>query len=131
MRKSKIKISFVTIVTLLLFILAGCAAPKPKEVAIPKIEPVSFTISEVRINRKEFNPTKGEAVTISYRISKPAKAIIKIFDPDMCLVRDLIAESSEDLDINKIVWDGKDLEDRIVPDEAYFFTVEAMDNKGN
>lgn len=112
-------------------IFLGCATtPKPEGVP-SKIEPVPFTISEVKIDRKEFNPTNREAVTISYRISKPTKAIIKIFDPDMCLVRDLIAESTGDLSINEVVWDGKDLEGNVVPDEAYFFTVEAMDYQGN
>ncbi len=122
----------LSILIILCLILVSCATPsKPREVIEPKIEPVPFIISDVKIDHKEFNPSKGEAVTISYHISKPAKAIIKIFDPDMCLIRDLMSEDIGSPGHNKVVWNGKDLEGNMVPDEAYFFTVEAMDYQGN
>jgi hypothetical protein len=122
----------LSILIILCLILVSCVTPsKPKEVIVPKIEPVPFTISEVSIDRKEFNPSEGETVTISYRISKPAKAIIKIFDTEMRLARDLMAESTGDSYLNEVIWDGRDLEGNTVPDEAYFFTVEATDYHGN
>jgi len=127
-KRLKIKISLV----ILLLVLANCAAPpKPKEITIPGIETVPFKISEVGIDRKVFNPSKGETVTISFHISRPAKVIIKIFDPDMHLIRDLLPEDIRDPRIIKVIWDGRDLEGNIVPDEAYFFTIEAMDYEGN
>lgn len=130
MKNCLLKINLLSIL-FCLFLVSCATPPKPKEVVVPKIEPIPFTISDVRIDRKEFNPGKGETATISYRISKPAKAIIKIFDADMCLVRDLMAESTGDMYLNEVIWDGRDLEGNVVPDEAYFFTIEAMDYQGN
>lgn len=113
-------------------ILSGCAAlPKPEKTALPEIKPVSFNISDVNIDRKTFNQVKREIVTISYRISKPAKAIIKIFDPDMHLVRELLQKNEGGSELNHVIWNGKDMEGNIVPDEAYFFTIESMDYSGN
>jgi len=127
----RLKIKILSIITLLL--LVGCA-PKPKRVKImppPEVKPPSFEVTGVSAEPRLFNPTDGETITISYRLSRPAKAIIKIFDPEMCLIKNLLPEDIETTELNKVAWDGRDFEERIVPDEAYFFTIEAMDHQGN
>lgn len=104
---------------------------EPGEIAEPEIDPnAPFKISNVSISRKSFNPAKGEAVTISCHISRPSKTLIQIFDPDMRLVRELFAEDSGNPGLCEVPWDGKDPDGNIVPDEAYFFTIEANDYKG-
>ncbi len=70
-------------------------------------------------------------MTLSYRVSRPAKSMIKIFDPEMKLVRELFLENPGELESNYVRWDGRDLVGRTVPDEAYFFTIEASDFHGN
>jgi hypothetical protein len=92
--------------------------------------PTSFMVSEVAVNRKQFNPSRGEAVTITYVTSQPAKTVVKIFDPEMQLVRDLMSETRGTAETTQVVWDGKDAQGRLVPDEAYFFTIEASDHQG-
>ena len=105
--------------------------PGAGEIAEPEIDPnAPFKISNVSISRKSFNPGKGEAVTISWHISQPSRALIQIFDPDKRLVRELIPEDTGNPGLCEVTWDGKDPDGNIVPDEAYFFTIEANDYKG-
>ena len=105
--------------------------PEAREIAEPEIDPnAPFKISNVSISRQSFSPAKGEAVTISCHISRPSKTLIQIFDPDMRLVRELFAEDSGNPGLCEVPWDGKDPDGNIVPDEAYFFTIEANDYKG-
>jgi hypothetical protein len=132
------------LLVLLCLSLTWCAAPwKPREVSkpeppkadlpradLPKLEPITVQISDVKVDRNLFNPTRGEIVAVSYRISKPAKVIIKIFDPEMFLVRDLMSEYKGGPEPDQVTWDGRDSEGRIVPDETYFFTIEATDYQG-
>jgi hypothetical protein len=89
-----------------------------------------LNISHVAVSRGQFNPGRGETVVISYSSSRPAKAFVKIFDPEMQLVRDLVTESRKQSEVVQVVWDGKDAQGRLVPDEAYFFTIEASDHRG-
>ena len=89
------------------------------------------TLMEVAREPRLFDPARGETVGISFRTSRPAKTILRIFDPEMGLVREFITESSGALDVTRVVWDGKDMHGKIVPDEAYFFTLEAADSRGN
>ena len=101
------------------------------EIAEPEIDPnAPFKISNVSISRKSFNSEKGEAVTISCHISRPSRALIQILDPDMRLIRELIPEDTGNPGLCEVTWDGKDQDGNIVPDEAYFFTIETNDYKG-
>jgi len=101
------------------------------EIAEPEIDPnAPFKISNVSISRQSFSPAKGEAVTISCHISRPSKALVQIFDPDMLLIRELVPEDTGNPGRCEVSWDGKDPDGNIVPDEAYFFTIESNDYKG-
>lgn len=104
---------------------------EPLDIAELEIDPNAFfEISNVSISRKSFNPAKGEAMTISWHISRPSRALVQIFDPDGLLIRELIPEDTGNPGRCEVSWDGKDQDGNIVPDEAYFFTIEANDYKG-
>jgi hypothetical protein len=117
----------------LFLILFGCAAapPAPEKAPEPPEEPVPYKIYDVGINRKIFNPSKGEHLTISFRVSRPFKGFVRIFDPEMKLVRELFSENAAEDRLNNVVWDGKDEDGMEVPDEAYMFTIDAGDFHGN
>lgn len=136
--KTHTGISIKKIIILCILILCGCVAqPKPKEIGAPKdmkpppvkIKPPAFEIKDVAVEPRIFNPTKGERVVITYSLSQRGKAIIKVFDPAMRLIRDLPCKRS-DPGVNKVIWDGRDQRGKIVPDEAYFFTIEALNYQG-
>jgi flagellar hook assembly protein FlgD len=120
----------IPISVLLLLLSVVCATPVLSQPApAPPAESTALTISRVGVESKPFNPTRGEVKTIFYQTSMPAKVSVKIFDPGMFLVRELLLESPGSF--ARVPWDGKDQEGNIVPDEAYFFTVEATDYGGN
>ena len=64
--------------------------------ALPE-ESAHLTISRVGVDSKPFNPTRGEVKTIFYQTSLPAKVSVKIFDPQMFLVRELLSENPREL----------------------------------
>lgn len=130
-----------SLILLFCFCFFSCASfqkskePVPPEavgVSDPETDPTApFKIFNITTSRKSFNPSQGDAVTISFYISRPAKALFQIFDPDSTLVRELIAEDTGNPGFRQVTWDGKDMEGNIVPDEAYFFTIEANDYRGD
>ena len=121
-------------ILLLILTLVSCAVPRkavedvpPPEVK-PELEPGPFAISDIAVESRTFRPSNGETVSITYKLSRPGKAIIKIFDPDMYLIRDLTGEVDKP-GLNRVIWDGRDLGGRVVPDGAYFFVIEALDSE--
>lgn len=120
------------IISLILTTLCGCSV-QPKQIPNGQtqvIKPPPFEIKGVTIKPGIFNPNKGEEVVISYSLSYPGKAIIMIFDPEMHLIKDIISKKRIS-GIDRLQWDGRDPTGRIVPDDAYFFTIEAIDYQGN
>ena len=88
-------------------------------------------INNVTISKSSFNPVQKEIVTVSFNLAKASKTTVNIYDPDKQLVRTLVAEKPLLAGQSDLIWDGKDLDGQIVPDEAYFFTIIARDNSGN
>ena len=103
----------------------------PREINEPDTDPnAPFKISNVTIHPKFFNPEKGESITISYSVTKSSRAIVQIFDPDNHLVRELIPDDTGDPGNTGVFWDGRDMDGNVVPDEAYYFTIEANEYGG-
>ncbi len=100
----------------------------PKETAKPLF---GNLLSEVRVSQPSFNPSIKEQTTISYNLSKPASVTINIYDPDHGLIRTVTDKKNLNPGKQKIIWNGKDMNNHIVPDEAYFFTIIAEDKNGN
>ena len=88
-------------------------------------------LSDVSTSNASFNPEKGEKLNIHFRLSKKAKIEVTVYDPDFATVRTLDLGGFLETGQHTSVWDGKDLDGNVVPDEAYFFVVTAKDEKGN
>ena len=95
------------------------------ERSAPEKENRALRISEVFVHPRVFNPSRGEKVTIGFKVSRPSKVRVRVLDSEMNLVRDLSGGIWQE--VHKIIWDGRDLMGRVVPDEAYTFAIEAMD----
>lgn len=87
-------------------------------------------ISDVGISTVSFNPKKDEETAIYFRLMRKAAIELNIYDPDFVLVRTIISNGILEAGRQTLIWDGRDMDGSIVPDEAYFFTVEARDEKG-
>jgi len=89
-----------------------------------------LVISNVTVKPASFNPTLKEKVKISYFISRASSVTITIYDADDGLIQNLAPDKNVPAGVNSILWDGKDVVGKIVPDEAYYFTIEATDERG-
>ncbi|HKS29783.1 MAG TPA: FlgD immunoglobulin-like domain containing protein [Pyrinomonadaceae bacterium] len=87
-----------------------------------------LSIYNVTTSATSFNPSRGDKLELRYSIPRDARVSINIYDADRQLVRTLAEESPRKVGQNKETWDGKDLDGAIVPNEAYFFCVEAVDS---
>lgn len=112
---------------IIILILSSCA-PSGKK---PFVEQVPLKIEDVKINPESFNPTLGEKVKIYYKLSKDAKVTVRIYDPDQGIITNLLSHESREKGLNAEIWDGKDFEKAVIPDQAYFFTIEAEDEAKN
>lgn len=82
-------------------------------------------ISEVSVSAAAFAPSQKETVQVRYTLSRDAAITVSIFDPDRELVRILVSKVARKAGAHTEPWDGRDMDGNIVPNEAYFFTIEA------
>lgn len=87
-----------------------------------------LSISNVRVLQPSFNPSRGDKAELVYTLSRRAKVTINIYDVDSQLVRNLVPGAQRQTGQYRELWDGKDLDGKVVPNEAYFFCVEAEDD---
>ena len=88
-------------------------------------------LKNVSVSETSFNPSRKESVGISYELSGPAESVVKVYDCDLGLIRAFRSEGPLKAGTHTVAWDGLDLDGKVVPDEAYFFTVEADAGDGN
>lgn len=81
-------------------------------------------IKEVELAKSAFNPSRGEKLTLSYKLSQADKITILIYDPDGGLVRTLIKGAERATGSHSETWEGRDDTGQPVPNEAYTFTLE-------
>lgn len=112
----------------LFLMLSSCSCVTAKKAFQSRLQ---LGIDNVGISPASFNPGLGEKVKISYSLNQDAKVTIKIFDPDRDLVRNLVSNEQKKTGENQEFWDGKTDENIIVPDQAYFFTIEAQGQDRN
>lgn len=81
-------------------------------------------IADVRLSNTSFNPSSGQQVELTYRLEKRERISVHVYDPDDGLVRTLVDSQERTAGEHVEVWDGTDLDGRVVPDEAYYFVIE-------
>jgi hypothetical protein len=109
---------FRTAIVMLLWPMAGLAAAQS-------------SIYNVSVSPGSFNPSRGDKVTLAYSLSGPAAVSVKVFDADSELIRIVTDQARQSAGANTATWDGRDVDGRTVPNEAYFFTIEARAANGN
>jgi hypothetical protein len=81
-------------------------------------------ISTVTLTAPAFNPGRGEQVRLTYTLAQPDAVTMHVYDPDGGLVRTLLHTEARTAGAHEAVWDGRDEAGRLVPNEAYTFTIE-------
>jgi hypothetical protein len=114
--------------------LANIPTQTMEQPAFPAKESVTplfgTLLSDIKTSKTSFNPGLGEEIAFYYHLSKPAKVSVQVYDPDHGLIRMLAVEKDVNSGKQTIIWDGKDLDGNLVPDEAYFFSIMAEDESG-
>jgi hypothetical protein len=87
--------------------------------------PAGLTIADVKVTGSSFNPSKSESVTLTFNVSGAARLTARVVGPDREYVRTILDAAQQPAGAVKVVWNGRDQGGRVVPNEAYFFTIEA------
>lgn len=96
-----------------------------KSQAVPPDVSKSLVIAQVSVAARSFAPFLKETVQIRYSLSHDATVTVKVFDPDQELVRVIASKATRKAGANRESWDGRDVDGKVIPNEAYFFTIEA------
>lgn len=89
-----------------------------------------LSVFAVGASAPSFNPARAGKVELRYSLSRDARVTVNVYDPDRQLVRTLASDAERKAGQSREVWDGRDLDGALVPNEAYFFCVEAVDSSG-
>lgn len=127
------KHSVLILILLCELVLSGCRLEKT-EVLVQgpgsaQQNSQGLSLFGVALSATSFNPSRGDKIECRYNLSRDARVTVKVFDADQELVRTLVADTQKESGQNKEIWDGKDLDGVIVPNEAYFFNIEAEDSE--
>lgn len=127
---------------------ASCSDPAPQAPAMPvqssleegtrsgsssSAKPTAapaLKITQVRADRLKFDPENGESAAIRFHIDELAEMDLTIYDGRDRLVRVVdggrLAPGEHELS-----WDGRDHKGRLVPAEAYTYTLTAITDSGS
>ena len=99
--------------------------------ALPSHALETFKLEIVEVAPRQFNLASNEQAKIVFRSERDGQALVKIFDRRAYQVREFAVEHIAANEPVTVAWNGKDDQGRLVSNEAYFFTIEATDIKGN
>ena len=91
----------------------------------------SGLLSGVVSSASSFNPQRGEELTIHYSLSRKSEVEVTVYDSDLAAIRTFNSKGLLEPGQHAFIWDGRDLDGKVVPDEAYFFVIKTKDEKGD
>jgi len=123
----------ILIILLCLLVFNGCRLEKAEKLVQGSGNAQSnsqgLSLFGVALSATSFNPARGDKLECRYNLSRDARVTVKVFDADQQLVRTIVSDSPRKPGQNTEIWDGKDLDGAVVPNEAYFFNIEAEDSE--
>jgi len=108
---------------ILLFSFYGCTHLKKRPSEAGKMP---LRLNAVALDKKSFNPSRGEKVLIRCKPSVTCYAEVTIYDCAGERVGELIREAETKPEGREIVWDGLNDKGRIVPNGVYFYVIELI-----
>lgn len=91
----------------------------------------AFKLDIIEVAPRQFNPSGNEQAKIKFRSERDGQALVRFYDRRAYQVREFAVEHIAANETVTVAWNGKDDQGRVVPNEAYFFTIEATDIQGN
>jgi hypothetical protein len=90
----------------------------------------STGISQVSVSRTSFNPVLGQTVSLSMKFCCRGTLNISVRDRDSFIVRHLVQKKAVESGMHSELWDGKDDQAVLLPNEAYTFRIELQTSEG-
>ena len=87
-------------------------------------------ITEVKVEQAEFSPLNGEKAQILFSLAREAAVTLHVYNFDNYLVATPLDKKVCTPGTNTVFWNGRNEEGKVVADDAYYFTVEAVDKFG-
>lgn len=85
-----------------------------------------LVLSQVQLDKQQWQPKSDGPLVVRYHINTAAEVTLHWFDARDLLISSITSQSSVSAGHHELVWDGKDLSGRWVPDEVYRFVLEAI-----
>jgi len=126
MAERKYCLAFLAIA--LLAPLSGWTAESNEILVTPSHQ--GTVIAAVAASKPTFNPSLGQSTTLSYELKQDAAVTVRVYDPDQDLVAVLAEKQPQQSGQVELAWDGRDETGKVVPNEAYFFTIMAATEDG-
>ncbi len=88
-----------------------------------------FEVTRVKLDKKSFNPSAGEMVTLSFEITTRADAEVFIYDRLGGQVRNFAMPGLE-AGRHSITWDGRDADGKLGAGDVFLYVIEARTKDG-
>lgn len=86
-------------------------------------------VTRVGLDKKSFNPSKGENVALSFEITKQADVQVLIYD---CLGRQVRSFDMPDMEAGRhsVTWDGRKADGKFASGDVFLYVIEAKKKDG-
>lgn len=91
----------------------------------------ALAISNVSLSARQIDAARGESVAVRFSVNLPARAELSWFDARDLLVRKIVSTTDVKPGEASLSWDGRDEAGRMVPSEAYHYTLVAQTRDGD
>lgn len=98
---------------------------------LPAVLGAAPSIRQVRLSRPFFNPSLRQSVEITIEVSEAGELSASVLDRDGFLVRQLTPPKQVDAGRVVLAWDGRNEQQRAVPDEAYSLKIDLTGKSGS
>ena len=105
---------------------APAPTAKTKTVTPKPAQRQSLTVTRTEVSRPSFNPSRGQTSSLHFEINKPATVTVIVYGPNREEIRRVVEKADFEAGLHEVSWDGCDGDGDVVPDEAYFFTLQAV-----
>ncbi len=92
---------------------------------VPASSAQALEITQVRLDKQSFEPANGELINVHYQLSAPAQVSLQIYDGRDLLVRQIASQAELAAGAHSFQWAGKDQAGKLLPAEAYRYTLAA------
>ena len=98
--------------------------------SVPSAAREALTISSVSLASRQFDAARGETVAVRFSVNQPARVELNWYDARDLLIRKVLSAGDVQPGEATLTWDGRDEAGRVVPSEAYHYTLVAKTRSG-